>query len=298
MRMRSLILIGLLILSLGANSAAAQKPGSVQTHRIFVNGQWFAYEDQGSGPPIVLVPGSLSDFRIWFNQIAPFSQRNRVIAYSRRYTWPNAGPGPGADASVPRQVDDLAALITGLRIGPAHVVGHSYAGLIALLLALQHPSLVRSLVLEEPTVPSILAGTPGREADLKSFQDFTASLQPAFASGDAERVAKTVIDFVAPGEFAAMPPEMHAMLVGNVPSFRAEAVPRPPITCQDVGRITVPTLVLHGERTTTGFRDIAETVARCASHASIVVIPRAMHPMQLDNPQGFNEAVLTFVAKY
>jgi pimeloyl-ACP methyl ester carboxylesterase len=281
-----------------ARLAAEGTVGLSQSHKIFVDGLWLAYQDVGRGTPVVLVPGSLSDFRIWFNQIGPFSQHHRVIAYSRRYTWPNVAPGPGADASVARQVDDLAALITGLGIRPAHVVGHSYAGLIALILALQHPELVRTLVLEEPTVPSMLAAAPGSESDLKSFQDFGAALQPALASGEAERIASTVINFVAPGAFASMPPEMHAMFVGNAPSYRAEAGPRPPVTCQDVARITVPTLVLTGERSPSGFRHIAAIVANCAPRGNIAMIPRAGHPMQLDNPQVFNETVLTFLAQH
>jgi non-heme chloroperoxidase len=297
--MRGTILLVSFLLGASMSGIAAQgSVGKLQIHKIFVNGLWLAYEDVGKGPPIVLVPGSLSDYRIWFNEIEPFSQHNRVIAYSRRYTWPNAGPGAGADASVARQVDDLAALISGLGISPGHIVGHSYGGLIALLLALQHPELVRTLVLEEPTVPTVLANTPGSEADLKSFQDSGAALQAAFASGEAERIVKTVVDFVAPGEFASMPSEMHAMFVGNVPSYRAEAVPRPPIACQDIGRITIPTLVLRGELSPSGFRHIAEVVAHCVARGSVVTIPKAMHPMQLDNPQAFNEAVLTFVAKY
>ena len=297
--MRAVILLVSFLLVASTTGVAAQgSVGKPQSHKIFVNGLWLAYEDQGKGPPIVLVPGSLSDYRIWFNQIGAFSQHNRVIAYSRRYTWPNAGPGAGADASVPRQVDDLAALIGGLGIGPAHIVGHSYAGLIVLLLALQHPELVRTLVLEEPTIPSILADTPGSDADLKSFQDFGAALQPAFASGEAERIVKTVIDFVAPGAFASMPSEMHSMFVGNVPSFRAEAGPRPPIACQDLGRVTVPTLVLRGERSPSGFRRIADIVAHCVVRGNMVTIPRASHPIQLDNPQAFNEAVLTFLAQH
>lgn len=297
--MRGTILLVSFLVGASITGVAAQgSVGKPQIHKIFVNGLWLAYEDVGKGPPVVLVPGSLSDYRIWFNEIEPFSQHNRVIAYSRRYTWPNPGPGAGADASVPRQVDDLAALISGLGIGPAHIVGHSYGGLIALLLALQHPELVRTLVLEEPTVPSILANTPGSEADLKSFQDFGAALQPALASGEAERIVKTVIDFVAPGAFASMPSEMHAMFVGNAPSYRAEAGPRPPITCQDAGRVTAPTLVLTGDRSPSGFRHIADVVAHCVVRGNIVTIPRASHPMQLDNPLAFNEAVLTFVGQY
>jgi non-heme chloroperoxidase len=299
MIMRAMILLAILVLSVSTTGVAVQgSVGKPQSHKIFVDGLWLAYEDEGKGPPVVLVPGAASDYRIWFNQIEPFSQHNRVIAYSRRYTWPNAGPGAGADGSILRQVDDLAALIRGLGIGPAHMVGHSYGGSIALLLALQHPELARTLVLAEPNVLSALVNTPGSEADVKSFQDFGGALQPVLASGDAERIAKTLIDFVAPGQFESMPSEIHTMFVVNVPSFRAEAGPRPSISCQDIGRVTVPTLVVTGDRSPSVFRHMADVAAHCIARGSIVIIPRAGHPMLLDNPQAFNEAVLTFLAQH
>jgi len=65
----------------------------------------------------------------------PLAVRYRVIAYSRRYHWPNAAPGQDADATLERQVENLAALMEALEIAPVHVVGHSYGGATALLLA-------------------------------------------------------------------------------------------------------------------------------------------------------------------
>jgi pimeloyl-ACP methyl ester carboxylesterase len=269
---------------------------AVQAHRIFVNGMWLSYIDKGKGAPIVLVPGSLSDFRIWFAQIEPFSRRGRVIAYSRRYNWPNSTPSKEADGSMQRQVEDLSALIKGLGIAPAHVVGHSYGGSIALFLALAHPEVVRTLVLAEPGVRTVLENEPGTEADLKAFQGFSAALGQAIASGDAERIVKTLVDFVAPGEFETLPPEIHRMLVANIPAAKVEGSTR--LTCQDARRITAPTLVLTGNRSPLGYRHIAEIVARCVQNGDLVKIPGASHPMQFGNPQAFNDAVLAFVAKY
>jgi len=156
---------------------------AVPIRRIFVNGLWLAYEDVGKGPPIVLVPGAFSDLRIWFNQTPALSAQNRVIAYSRRYNWPNSAPGQGADGSMMRQVDDLSALIKGLGIVPAHIVGHSYGGSITLFLAVSNPEVVRTLVLAEPGASAMLENMPGAEADLKAFQNFFAAMQQALASG-------------------------------------------------------------------------------------------------------------------
>ncbi len=267
---------------------------AVQPHKIFITGLWLSYVDRGTGVPIVLVPGTLSDFRIWMNQVEPFSQHNRVLAYSRRYNWPNSAPGTGADGSMQRQVEDLAALIKGMGLAPAHIVGHSYGGSIALFLALGHPEVVRTLVLAEPAVWTALDNVPGMEADVKTRQDFFALFTQAFASGDAERIVKTLADFVAPG--VNLPSEIHSMFVSNIPAAKVERGAR--FTCEDARHITVPTLVLAGDRSPMPFRQMAEIVARCVAGGELVRIPGASHPMQLMNPQAFNDAALAFVARH
>ncbi len=300
MRIYLTLVVVLATLAIAAGSVAAfpteddsvYRPGSGRA-QIFVNGLWLSFLDRGSGAPIVLVPGTASDFRIWMNQVEPFSQRGRVVAYSRRYNWPNSPPGTGADGSMPRQVEDLAALIAGIG-APAHVVGHSYGGTIALLLALAHPEVVRTLLLAEPAVWAALENVPGLEADVKARQDFTAALAPAFASGDAERVVKLLEDFVAPG--VNVPSEIHSMFVSNVPAAKVEGGAR--VTCEDARHITVPTLVLTGDRSPVFFQHMAEIVARCVPGGELARIPGASHPMQLMNPQAFNDAVRAFVARH
>ena len=293
--MRGTILLMSLLLVASITGIAAQgSVGKPQIHKIFVNGLWLAYEDVGKGPPVVLVPGSLSDFRIWMNQVEPFSLRGRVLAYSRRYNWPNSAPGSGTDASMQRQVDDLAALIKGMGLAPAHIVGHSYGGTIALFLALGRPETVRTLVLAEPGVPAVLENVPGMEADLKARQDSATAAGQAFAIGDAERVVKTLWDFIAPG--VTLPSEIHSMFVSNVPAAKVEGGAR--FTCEDARPITVPTLVLTGDRSPVFFRHVAEIVARCVPGAELARIPGASHPMQFMNPQAFNDVVLAFVAKH
>jgi pimeloyl-ACP methyl ester carboxylesterase len=193
-----------------------------------------------------------------------------------------------------RQVEDLAAMIKGMGLAPAHIVGHSYGGNIALFLALRHPEMVRTLVLAEPGVWAALENVPGMEADVKARQDFTTAAGQALGSGDAERVVKTLFDFVAPG--VTPPSEIHSMFVSNVPAWKVEGGAR--FTCEDARPITVPTLVLTGDRSPVYFRHMAEIVARCVPGAELARIPGASHPMQLMNPQAFNEAVLTFLVQH
>ena len=57
---------------------------------------------------------------------------------------------------------DLSALISLVGLGPCVVVGHSWGGLLALILAERHPSLVAGMVLADPALPGVLDRLPGR----------------------------------------------------------------------------------------------------------------------------------------
>lgn len=269
-----------------------------KTDKVSVNGLSFAYVEEGSGPPVVLVHGSVSDYREWSKQMAPLAQYYRVIAYSRRYHWPNLSPGTDADASLERQVEDLAALIKAMRIAPAHIIGHSYGAAVALDLALRHPELVRRLVLAEPGVPGVLANLPEDDAVLKESQAVRGEMKEAFASGDAERIVRTYAARVAPGELEKATPEVRQMLLANVAAFQLDYNSRrPPFTCDDARRIAVPVLILSGDRSSMGLQRIAETAGRCIKEARFVRIPQATHWMQHDQAQAFNSAVLAFLAR-
>lgn len=282
-----------ILLALFSASFSAGKTG-----KVLANGLSFAYVEEGSGPPVVLIHGSVSDYREWSKQMAPLARHYRVIAYSRRYHWPNPPPGTDADASLERQADDLAAIIKAMGIAPAHIVGHSYGGALALNLALRHPELARTLVLSEPGVSGVLANSPENDAALKEGQAVRAEMKEVFASGDAKRIVQTYAARVAPGEFEKATPEVRQMLLANVQAFQLDYNSRrPSFTCDDAGRVAVPVLILSGDRSSMGLQRIAEAAARCIKTARFVRIPKATHWMQNDQAQAYNDAVLAFLAR-
>lgn len=282
----------IILLAWSASSAGTQKAGKVSA-----NGLSFAYVEEGSGPPLILVHGSVSDYREWANQMAPLARRYRVIACSRRYHWPNPPPGADADASPDRQVDDLAALIKALGVAPAHIAGHSFGGAVALRLALRRPELVRSLILVEPGVVGVLGDLPASDPVAQEAQANRTAMRDAFAGGDAERIVRTMAELVAPGEFEKAGPEVRRMLLANVPAFQLDYNSRrSPFTCEDAGRVAAPALVVYGGRSPPGLQRIAETTARCMKSAKLLKIPQATHWVQRPHARAFNEAALAFLA--
>ena len=131
-----------------------------ELQKAYINGENIHYLDVGQGEPVVFVHGGLGDYRSWTGQIDTFSVNHRVIAYSRRYAYPNKQVYVDtADYSVRIHAKDLAELITTLDLGPVHLVGHSWGAFTSLKVTIDHPELIKTLVLGEPPAHSLISNT-------------------------------------------------------------------------------------------------------------------------------------------
>lgn len=119
---------------------------------ISTDGTPIAYQRAGSGPPIVLVHGTLGVSKRW--PIVPLLEPHfTVITFDRRG---RGDSGDGPDYSLEREAEDIAALASAIG-GGVSLLGHSFGALCALEAALLIPRL-RHLILYEPA----LSGAPPR----------------------------------------------------------------------------------------------------------------------------------------
>ena len=84
--------------------------GQLQPRRILVNDTELTYVEQGRGDPILVVHGTLGDFRSWSGKLMPLAEHYRVITYSRRGHYPNALPTDYARCLPTFHAADLAVL--------------------------------------------------------------------------------------------------------------------------------------------------------------------------------------------
>jgi pimeloyl-ACP methyl ester carboxylesterase len=117
---------------------------------IKVNGYEMAWLEIGKGPPLVLVHGTLGDFRTWNSVMGPLSRSNRVISVSLRRFFPEHWNGIGDDYKMAQHVSDVIAFIERIAPRPVDLMGHSRGGHIGFRVAEQRPDLLRKLVLAEP----------------------------------------------------------------------------------------------------------------------------------------------------
>lgn len=145
-----------------------------------------AYVEQGWGETIVLVHGSLSDYRYWSPQLDDLRDRHRVIAVSLRHCFPEPWDGRGDGFSIGQHARDLVWFVRRFE-RPVTLVGFSRGGVVSVEAARAHPELFDRLVLVEPGLFSVLArdGLPGEDPAAHVFSRATALAflcRPAAAS--------------------------------------------------------------------------------------------------------------------
>ena len=291
------LLTPLLLLLLGGQAAGQ----SFQPTKIRVRGVELHYIEQGQGEPLILLHGGMFDYRSWEAQIKAFSQHYRVISYSRRYNYPNNNPLTAKNHSAYVEAGDLAAFIHKLKLGRVHLVGTSYGAFTALALAVEHPELVRSLVLAEPPVLQWLRDTPDGTVVYNEFM--TTVWEPAakaFNEEDDEGAMGILANaFSGTRVFDSLPPERVAAIMQNSRAMKALALssdPFPTLPKDKVGQLRLPTLIITGQNTIKIHKLVNEELARVLPKATQAIIPQAGHGSARENPQAFNEAVLKFLA--
>jgi len=263
------------------------------------------YIEAGSGPPVIFVHGSLSDYTYWDEQISAFAEHYHVIAYSRRYNFPNTNPArPGYSAVVDAQ--DLAQLIGTLKLGKVSLIGHSYGALTALLLATKHPELVRAAVLAEPPVISLLAQLPGGDsaAGKTMFLDIqrrmVVPMKAAFSKGESEAGVRVFINYVFDDQRAwdKMPQESRRQTLRDAREWDV-MMPAgtlfPNIEPQSIRNVRIPVLLLSGGKSYAFLQLIDAALQDLLQDNQRIIFPDAGHQMWLLHPQECRDAAEEFL---
>ena len=153
-----------------------------------LGGRMLRWVESGTGTPtVVLIAGRNDTALSWGPVLAALAGRARAVAYDR------AGLGDSdPDLQTPsteRTVADLSRLIDVAAGGRCLVAGHSYGGLLALLLAASHPDQVAGLVLVDPALPGLLDWLP---RPLRRIMGAAARVRPVavYATGRARSTAR------------------------------------------------------------------------------------------------------------
>jgi pimeloyl-ACP methyl ester carboxylesterase len=247
-------------------------------------------EQVGRGPDVLLIGGLGDTIESWQFQLDGLRDRYRLTAFDNRGAGRTAMPEE--PASVEAMADDAAAVLRALDIDSAHVAGFSGGSIISQELALRHPELVRSLVLQSTWpvadtylrawarfVDRLLETAPSERAFL---EDFFLSIYTARAHNDG--TVDAIVDEVLAFPHKQSTEDMRAFLDAFVDHDTSDRLPG----------IAAPTLVLAGGRDITSRPELCRAVAERIPGARFEVMEGEAHQPFQEVPGEWNARVDAF----
>jgi 3-oxoadipate enol-lactonase len=254
------------------------------------DGGCLQYATAGDGAPVVFIHGFGLDSNMWDPQWAAFAKRHRVIRYDMRgYGGSSVPEGPYS------HTEDLLALIDFLGAHPAHLVGLSLGGRVALRVAAQHPEAVRSLTLADPA----LDGHIWTEDWLQRWRSMTDAAKRGDLSA-AKKLWREHILF-APANAKQPLADLLREMIDRYSGWHLRypdpgTAPQTPIA-QMLPSISIPTLVMVGERDLPDFQAIARRLGEELPQVELQTIAGSGHMSNMEAPQVFNDLVLGFLQR-
>ncbi len=257
---------------------------------IYVGDARLHVEDQGAGPPLLLVHGFPLDHSMWKHQIRQFAGKYQVIAPDLRGF--GGSDIPHETVSMDDFADDLVTLLDGLHVEKAVFCGLSMGGYIGFRFAERYPERLTGLILcDTRAVPDSAEAAAGRET----------TAQMVLTAGMAQLSQTMLQKLFAPATLKANTDEVVAMREvmenahpeGVAAALRGMAI-RPDSTAL-LSHIKVPTLVIVGEHDAISPPDEMETIAKAIPGAEFLQVPAAGHMAPLEQPEPVNEAIAQFL---
>ncbi len=260
------------------------KDSGVSTGVARVNGAELYYKEAGKGASILLIAGGTGDADSWLASFDRLALRCRVIAYDRRGHSRSSGP-PSSDLHL--HAEDAAALLAQVDASPATVVGWSGGGLIALDLAIEHPEMVRSLVLVEPPLHA------KKDFDLGFLLTFARVLLLRRIRGD-RAAARAFKRFVDGDSWDRLPADAREAMLGNASALMADldAGTGEHLTVEKIKGLTCPVVLLYGTQSPKILHRPIQRLAAWLPQAEVEVVAGAGHLMHFDRPAEFEAAIL------
>ncbi|MEZ4234240.1 MAG: alpha/beta hydrolase [Polyangiaceae bacterium] len=265
-----------------------------------INGCELYVQDTGRGVPVVFSHGLLWSARMYAAQINALAGRYRCIAYDHRGQGRSESPRgdilSGHGISIEQVYLDAVALLEALELGPCHFVGLSMGGFVGQRIAARRPDLLRSLVLLET------AADPEPKANLPKY----TALNTVARYGGLGLLAGQVMPIMFGDSFLQDPErkQLRAHWTRQLKSNRRSiykavngVISREDFS-QDLSKIEVPTLIVHGAEDRAIVRERAERLHAGIAGSEFVLLPRGGHTSTVEEPELINAELERFLAAH
>jgi pimeloyl-ACP methyl ester carboxylesterase len=237
------------------------------------------YEDQGTGPAVLLSHGYSATSQMWRGQVQPLAAKYRLITWDMRGHGMTDSPDDPGQYSEAHTVGDMAAILRTCGVDRAVIAGLSLGGYMSLAFHVAHPAMTRALMLFD-------TGPGYRNPKARDgWNDTSEARARAFESKGLDAL----------GGSAEVRASSHRSAKGLALAARGMLAQFDSRIIESLEHIAVATLVLVGADDQP-FLGATDYMSAKIPGAQRVTIPGAGHASNIDQPAAFNEAVLAFLA--
>jgi len=258
-----------------------------------VNGIDMYFATKGPGKPILLLHAGVADSRMWNEQFDEFSKSHFVIRCDLR----GFGKTEHAAGSF-ANYEDVAALLNYLYVESVSLLGASFGGYVAFDFVLAYPEMVTALILAAPDLG-------GYEFKSKEMLDFFAAEEEASEQGDLEKATELNLKMWVDG-FDREKDEINSQVCEQIKAMQLDIFSRPeipgveemkltPPAIERLDNISVPTLVIVGDKDAAEFQSISNLIARKVHNSKLTIMQGGAHLLSMEKPNEFNQMVLDFL---
>jgi pimeloyl-ACP methyl ester carboxylesterase len=236
------------------------------------------YEQRGAGPSVLLSHGYSASARMWQGQMDALADGYHIIAWDMRGHDRSDSPDDPALYSHEATIHDMAAVLDACGVGRAIIAGLSLGGFMSLAFHLAHPTRTEALMLFDTG--------PGYKKDdgRAGWNRLTDGMASAYETKG----------LAAAGTSAEVAVAHHRSAQGLAHAARGMLSQKDGRVIESLPSIGVPTLILVGENDAQ-FRPSADYMAAKIPGAEKVILERAGHAANIDQPDAFNTAMRSFL---
>jgi len=255
------------------------------------------YAECGTGPTIVLAPGSCSTGAAWRPVIATWNGGFRCVTTSLLGYGGTVERRTAGDPDISYEAEILESVVRKAG-GRVHLVGHSFGGLVSLSVALRRRLPLASLVILEAPGPEVLREL-GEHRYYSAFREMTEAYFAAYEGGNEEAIAAMVDFYGGAGTYASWPPRVRAYAVEttsvNILDWASAYGFALPVA--SLAAIQIPVLVVCGGESHPAVQRANALLSECMRNAMLATIDTAAHFMIATHPDEVSRLIARHVAR-
>ena len=257
------------------------------------------FRESGVGPSVICLHSNASSSSQW-KALTTRLEKNFTVYAPDLY---GAGKSPQWPSSDVISLADEVAFIDPIlwkASSPCALIGHSYGAAVAMVAALANPEKVRTLVLYEPTLFSLLEAEHPLTQDAEGIRAAVNKAGTFLDSGDKNGAAECFIDYwTVPGAWKNIPDSQKHQIAESITSVRrwAHALFTEPTKLEAFRSLSIPVLYMYGEQSTKSAHGVTRLLTNTLPNIEVVAFSNLGHMGPVTNPDTVNNSIEEFLAR-